>query len=388
MTQQQTTGFAILGTGMVADYHRQAIEAHADKGARLIAVGHYDPAQYGAIGERFGVPCRPFDELLADPAVDAVCICTPSGQHAAQTIAAAEAGKHVLCEKPLANTLGEAQDMLTAARKAGTINMINFNYRRVPAVQLTKRLIDDGTLGEIRHFRACYLQDWIMDPQFPLAWRLQKELAGSGALGDIGAHVTDLAMFLVGPIREVVGSMETFIKQRPIEVESTGGSGLSAQSGQEMGEVTVDDATSFLARFENGAMGTFEASRLAGGRRNQNTFEINGSKGSLRFNLERFNELEVYWAETGRTETRGFTDVLVSDADHPFWEHWWPQGHIIGWEHTFVHEFAHLLDAIVNDKDVAPLGATFEDGYRNAVICDAILQSAAEGRRVEISYGG
>ena len=264
--------------------------------------------------------------------------------------------------------------MLDAVNRAGVKHMTAFNYRFVPAIRQAYELIKEGALGEIYHFRAVYLQSWITDPDFAMVWRLDKERAGSGALGDLGAHIIDLGRFLVGEPRSVMALTRTFIPERP-----TGDGGRA--------KVTVDDAFEAVVEFDNGAVGTLEASRFAPGRKNHEVFEINGSKGSLRFNLERFNELEVYWAETGRSETRGFTDVLVSDANHPFWEHWWPEGHIIGWEHTFVHEFAHLLDAIVNDKDVAPLGATFEDGYRNAVICDAILQSAAEGRRVEISYG-
>jgi predicted dehydrogenase len=213
-----------------------------------------------------------------------------------------------------------------------------------------------------------------MDPNFERVWRLDKSIAGSGALGDLGAHIIDLGRFLVGEPKSVMALTKTFIKERPLP-----GDGGKAP-------VDVDDAFEAVVEFENGAVGTLEASRFAAGRKNHEVFEVNGSKGSIKFNLERFNELEVFWKEDAPKETQGFTNVLVTESYHPFWSNWWPHGHIIGWEHTFVHEIAHLLDAIVNDKDVAPYGATFEDGYRNAVICDAIAQSSQEGRRVAIKY--
>jgi predicted dehydrogenase len=302
-------------------------------------------------------------------------VSTPGYTHHDVVIAALNAGKNVLCEKPLANTLDEAQEMLTAWKNAGTIGMVNFNYRRVPAVQLARQLITDGRLGEIRHFRAVYLQDWIVDPDFPLVWRLKKELAGSGALGDIGAHILDLSRFLVGEVNEVVGTLTTFIKERPVEAESGGGSGLQAARSAETGEVTVDDATSFLARFANGATGVFEATRLAAGRRNYNSFEVNGSLGSLRFNLERLDELDVYFVED-EVGLQGFRTINVTEPVHPYAGHWWPAGHIIGWEHTFVHAIADLMDGIKNGVNPAP---TFEDGFRCQAVLDAVERSAASG---------
>lgn len=302
-------------------------------------------------------------------------VSTPGYTHHDVVIAALNAGKNVLCEKPLANTLDEAQEMLTAWKKAGTIGMVNFNYRRVPAVQLARQLITDGRLGEIRHFRAVYLQDWIVDPDFPLVWRLKKELAGSGALGDIGAHILDLSRFLVGEVNEVVGTLTTFIKERPVEAESGGGSGLQAARSAETGEVTVDDATSFLARFANGATGVFEATRLAAGRRNYNSFEVNGSLGSLRFNLERLDELDVYFVED-EVGLQGFRTINVTEPVHPYAGHWWPAGHIIGWEHTFVHAIADLMDGIKNGVNPAP---TFEDGFRCQAVLDAVERSVASG---------
>jgi predicted dehydrogenase len=294
--------------------------------------------------------------------------------HAEPCIAAARVGKHILCEKPLARSAKEAAAMLDAVTKAGVKHMTAFNYRFVPAIRQVKDLIDKGMLGDIYHFRAVYLQDWITDPNFAMVWRLDKNAAGSGALGDLGAHIIDLARFLVGEPRRVSAMTKTFIKNRP------------NADGIGMGEVTVDDAFSALVDFENGAVGTLETSRFCPGRKNFNAFEINGSKGSVRFNLERLNELEVFWKGEAPKETQGFHNVLVSEPFHPFWENWWPQGHMIGWEHTFVHEIAHLLDAIMNDKPVGPYGATFEDGYKNAVICDAILESARTERVQSIKY--
>jgi predicted dehydrogenase len=305
-----------------------------------------------------------YRRLLERDDIGLVDVATPGNTHHEIAIASLEAGKHVLCEKPLANTLQEAREMLDAARRAGTVNMVCFNYRRAPAVQLAKKLIEEGRLGEIRHWRAAYLQDFILDPELPLIWRFRKEVAGSGALGDIGAHIIDLAHFLVGPIAEVVGTTETFIKERPLE-----------EPGGGRREVTVDDAASFLARFENGATGTFEATRLAAGRKNHNSFEINGSGGSVAFDLERMNELQVYLEDDG-PQVKGFRTVLVTDPDHPYMEGWWPPGHIIGYEHTFVHTIKDLLGGISTGESPAP---TFEDGYRCQAVLEAVERSV-EGR--------
>jgi predicted dehydrogenase len=313
--------------------------------------------------------------LVTRDDIDLVDVSTPGYLHRDVVIAALEAGKHVYCEKPLANTLDEAAEMVRAWRKAGTISMINFNYRRVPAIQLAKRIIADGRLGAIRHIRAVYLQDWLLDPKAPLSWRLKKELAGSGALGDIGAHITDLARFLVGDITDVTGTLGTWITQRPVEIEGTGGSGLSMQAGEEMGDVTVDDATSYLARFESGATGVFESTRLAPGRRNYNSFEINGELGSIAFNLERLNELEVYFVNDD-ADVQGFRTINVTEPVHPYVDHWWPGGHIIGWEHSHVHQVRDLLEGIANGEQPAP---SFEDGFKCQAVLDAVERSAASG---------
>ncbi len=314
-----------------------------------------------------------YQTLVARDDIGLVDVSTPGDTHREVVLTALGGGKHVLCEMPLANTLDEAREMLAAAKRAGVVAMVNFNYRRVPAVQLAKQLIDAGRLGEIRHWRGVYLQDWINDPSFPLVWRLQREKAGSGALGDIAAHSVDLAHFLLGPITEVIGTMDTFIRERPVETSSGGGAGLTATAGQEMGQVTVDDATTFLARFASGATGTFEATRLAPGRRNYNAFEINGSNGSVAFNLERLNELRVFFADDP-PGLQGFRTINVTEADHPYAAAWWPAGHIIGYEHTFVHAVKDLLDGIKAGQTPAP---TFEDGYRCQAVLDAVDRSAA-----------
>lgn len=367
-------GYKFMGRAHSNAYRQVARFFDVDPVPRMVAISGRNEAAVREAAAQLGWESYETDyhPLLARKDIDLIDVSTPGYNHKEIVIAALEAGKHVLCEKPLANTLAEAQQMLTAAKKAGTINMVNFNYRRAPAVQLAKRLIDEERLGDLRHFRAQYLQDWILDPEFPLVWRMKKELAGSGALGDIGAHILDLGHFLVGPVVEVVGALNTFIKQRPVEVESGGGSGLTASSGQEMGDVTVDDAASFLARFENGATGTFDATRMAPGRRNKNTFEINGSKGSLSFNLERLNELEVYFTEDDEG-LQGFRTINVTEAVHPYTGAWWPAGHIIGYEHTFVHVIKDLLDGIASNTNPHP---DFEDGFRNQAVLDAVMRSA------------
>ena len=325
--------------------------------------------------ERFGWESYETDwrRLVERDDIDLVDISSPGDTHHDIAIAAAEAGKHVFCEKPLANNLKEAREMLEAVRKAGVKHMVAFNYRRVPAVVLAKRLIDEGKIGKVYHWRAVYLQDWIIDPDFPLVWRLQKDKAGSGPHGDLNAHIIDLARYLVGEITEVVGMCETFVKERPLveEVEA----GLGARAGAKKGEVTVEDAMLFLARFENGALGSFEATRFAGGRKNYNRFEINGSKGSIVFNLERLNELEFYSRED-EAHVQGFRTILVTDGqNHPYISAWWPAGHIIGWEHTFVHEVYDLMNAIARDEMPQP---DFADGVRTQEVLEAVMKSVEE----------
>jgi predicted dehydrogenase len=342
----------------------------------LIAVAGRNEEAVREAAQRYGYEGYYTDwrEMLKNDRIQLFDNGGPNDAHADPCIEAAKLGKHILCEKPLARTAKEAATMLEAVTKAGVKHAVAFNYRFVPAIRQAKELIDSGALGQIYHFRAVYLQEWIM-PHYgtPHIWRLDKSIAGSGALGDLGAHIIDIGRFLVGEYRNVSALTRTFIPERP------GADG-------KMVKVDVDDAFVAAVEFENGAIGSVEATRFAAGRKNSNCFEVNGEKGTIRFNLERMNELEVFWVGEEPKETQGFHNVLVSESYHPFWSNWWPQGHIIGWEHTFVHEINHLLDAIVNNKDVAPYGADFNDGYKNAVICDAILESAESGRRVNIAY--
>jgi len=313
-------------------------------------------------------------EVVNDPAIDIIDITTPNDTHAEIAIAAAKAGKAILCEKPLGMDIPECEAMVDAVKKARVVNMVCHNYRRIPAIALAKRMIDDGILGDrIFHYRARYAQDWIIDPNFPLVWRLQSKIAGSGAHGDIGAHIIDLGRYLVGEIKEVSGLMETFIRERPLPQESsTGLSAVSAQSGRKMGKVTVDDAVSWIGRFKNGAIANLEATRFAYGRKNHITLEVNGSKGSIAFNFEDMNRLEYY--NSGDPEDRrGFRSILVTEGVHPYAGAWWPPGHIIGYEHTFVNTFADFVKAVVSGKSVQP---TFADGLANERVLAAVEKSA------------
>lgn len=303
--------------------------------------------------------------------IDLVDVCAPGNAHKDIVLAALAQRKAVLCEKPLANTLADAREMLAAAQAAGVAHMVGFNYRFAPAVRLAKSLIDEGRLGKLYHFRAQFLQDWIVDPSFPLVWRLQKEIAGSGAHGDLGAHLIDLARYLVGEFDEVVGQDATFIKQRPLATSQTG---LTATASSEWGDVTVDDATAFLARFAGGVFGVFEATRFAAGHRCTNFFEINGSLGSVRFDFERLNELEVYFTSDAE-DVRGFRRIHVTDPVHAYASHWWPAGHSIGYEHTIVHEAVEMLEAMQGVREASP---SFVDGVRCQEVLDAVSRSVAE----------
>jgi predicted dehydrogenase len=320
-------------------------------------------------------------QVVADPAIDIIDITTPNDTHCEIAVAAAQAGKAVLCEKPLAMDVPQCQRMVQAVKKAGVVNMVCHNYRRIPAVALAKKMIDNGELGDrIYHYRARYAQDWIADPNFPLVWRLKKEIAGSGTHGDIDAHIIDLGRYLVGEVSEVCGLMETFIKQRP--VLDAVGAGLGAKAGKKTGRVTVDDAVGWIGRFKNGALANLEATRFAWGRKNHITFEINGSKGSLAFDFEDMNRLKFFNA-ADPAHTQGFHDILVTDGGaHPYIKAWWPGGHIIGYEHTFVNTFADFVDAVVVGKSVQP---TFEDGLQNERVLAAIETSARTRQWVKVS---
>jgi predicted dehydrogenase len=313
--------------------------------------------------------------------VDIIDICTPGASHAGIALAALAAGKHVLCEKPLANTLDEARQLAAAAAESankGVFAMCGFNYRRVPALAAAQALIARGRIGSVRHVRAAYLQDWLVDPSFPLTWRLDGRQAGSGALGDLLAHVVDLVRFLCGEeLDEVVSLLKTFVTERPM---ASGGVGLSAQAtaGGATGPVTVDDACAVLARLESGAHATLEATRMAPGRKNALNIELNGSLGSVRFDLERLNELEIY--EPGASAD-GFSRMLVTNPGDPYLSQWWPPGHVLGWEHTFVHELQDLMAAIAERRQPEP---SFYDGFLTQAVLDAVSRSAASQSWVKV----
>ena len=319
--------------------------------------------------------CTDWHNLINDDRIDIFVNVGPNNIHSEPCIEAAKAGKHIVCEKPLARNANEAKAMLDAASKAGVKHLCNFNYRMMPALILAKKLITDGKLGRIFHFRANYLQEWIVDPQFPLIWRLDKEIAGSGAMGDLGAHIVDLARWLCGEPESVMAMTKTFIDERPLP-----------DNPSKKAKVEVDDAFISTVEFENGAIGVLEGSRFCPGRKNFETVEINGELGSIYWNLEHMNYLHVYFKEEDPADTIGFHAVSVTESFHPYYDRWWPHGHIIGWENTFVHTAYNIVNAVVNDAKLEPMVATFEDGYRAAVICDAILQSAKSGKKETISY--
>ncbi|MEU2895923.1 Gfo/Idh/MocA family protein [Streptomyces sp. NPDC001273] len=306
--------------------------------------------------------------------IDLVDICTPGDSHAEIALAALAAGKHVLCEKPLANTVAEAEAMARAAEEAsprGQLAMVGFNYRRVPATALARRMVAEARIGTLRHVRVAYLQDWLVDPGFPLTWRLRREHAGSGSLGDLGAHIVDLAQYLAGEQLAGVSALtETFVRERPLP--SAPSSGLAAVSAAGTGQVTVDDAALFTGRFASGALAAFEATRYATGRKNALRIELNGERGSLAFDLERLNELEFHDGTEPGTHA-GFRRILVTEPDHPYLEAWWPPGHGLGYEHTFVHQARDLVHAVAEGRAPEP---SFADGLQVQRVLAAVEESA------------
>ena len=370
-------GIGMLGYAFMGKAHTNALKKMAYRIwpppyiPRLVAIAGRDETAVAEAARRYGYESHTtrWEDVVANPDVQVFDNGGPNDVHLEPTIAAAQAGKHVICEKPLGRTAEESYEIWKGVAATGVKHQCAFNYRFFPAIRLAKAMIDAGELGEIYHFRGRYHQEWVMDPQFPKVWRLDKAVAGSGALGDLGAHVIDQARYLVGEPSNVTGLLKTFITDRP------------------GGTVDVDDAFQATVEFENGANGTFEATRFAPGRKNQMRWEINGSKGTIAFDQERMNELQVYLGGTAPGDhAQGFRTVLVSEAYHPYWEHHWPHGHMIGWEDSFLHELLHLLTAIREDTDIAPHGATLEDGYRCAEICDAIVRSHETGMRQPIEY--
>ena len=382
----RTLNVALLGTKFMGKAHSNAfrqVKAFFDLPVNLnmkVLCGR-NPEETKALAAKYGWEeySTDWEAVIAREDIHIVDIATPGSLHEPMAIAAAKAGKHIICEKPLANTLPEAKRMLAAANKAGIRHMCGFTYRYVPAVMTIKNMIQSGELGDIFHFRAAYLQDWIVDPNFPLVWRLTKEGAGSGALGDIGAHITDMCHNLIGPISEVSATTQTFITERPMPEVDTGidRKKRAGSKKPKMGKVTVDDAASFLARFEGApTIASFEASRFCPGRRNHHTWEIYGSKGSVIWDLEHMNYFQYYNAADPDTK-QGFRLINATDPGHPFTENWWPPAHIIGYEHAFTHEVYDFITQI-NRKN--PTFPTFEDGVRCQQVLDAVERSAKSRR--------
>ncbi|MFF9622612.1 Gfo/Idh/MocA family protein [Streptomyces griseosporeus] len=342
----------------------------------LAALCGRDETAVRAAADRHGWAATETDwrALIARDDVDLVDICTPGDSHAEIAVAALAAGKHVLCEKPLANTVAEAETMTRAAEQArqrGQVAMVGFNYRRVPATALARGMVAEGRLGRLRHVRVTYLQDWLVDPAFPLTWRLRREHAGSGSLGDLGAHIVDLAQYLAGePLAGVSALTQTFVRQRPLPSAPT--SGLAAVSAAGTGTVTVDDAALFTGRFTSGALASFEATRYATGRKNALRIELNGERGSLAFDLERLNEL-WYHDGTEPAAHAGFRRILVTEPGHPYLDAWWPPGHGLGYEHTFVHQARDLVLAVAEGRAPEP---SFADGLQVQRVLAAVEESA------------
>ncbi len=341
--------------------------------ARMTALCGHDSGRSAAAAAKLGWDSYETDwrVLIERDDIDLIDICTPGDSHADIAVAALQAGKHVLCEKPLANTVDEARTMTAAALTAaasGVRSMCGYSYRRVPAVGLLARLVADGRVGQIRHVRAVYLQDWLADPKAPLTWRMQVERTGLGALGDIASHIVDMVQYVTGEqILGVSGLTETFVRERPLA------------SGSGTGAVTVDDAAAFVARMSGGALATFEATRFATGRKNALRIEINGSDGSLAFDMERLNELEYYDGSRPSAE-RGFTRILATEPDHPYVGAWWPPGHLLGYEHAFTNQSRDLIDAIATGTEPRP---SFADALNVQLVLDAVVRSGGNWTDVD-----
>ncbi|GLV79159.1 Gfo/Idh/MocA family protein [Streptomyces hygroscopicus] len=381
--EAKTLGVGMVGYAFMGAAHSQGwrtVGRVFDLPARPVmsAVCGRDADAVRAAADRHGWAAAETDwrSLIARDDVQLVDVCTPGDSHAEIAIAALEAGKHVLCEKPLANSVDEAEAMVEAARRAGErgqVAMVGFNYRRAPAIAQARRMVAEGRIGVLRHVRVTYLQDWIVDPEYPLVWRLRREYAGSGALGDLGSHIVDLAQYLAGERLIGVSALtETFIRERPLPAGAVAGPGGSGAGGAARGPVTVDDAALFTGRFGSGAVASFEASRFAAGRKNSLRIELNGDHGSLAFDLERLNELSFH-DHTEPAADSGFRRILVTEPEHPYLEAWWPPGHALGYEHTFVHQARDMVLAVAEGTAPAP---SFEDGLQVQRVLAAVEDSA------------
>jgi predicted dehydrogenase len=372
----QKVNVAIIGTRFMGRAHSNAW-ANVARHFKLdlepimkVAVGRQIDEHIKSFANQYGWESvsDTWEDVVNDPGIDVVDISTSNKSHYPIAIAAIKARKHVICEKPLAMTADEAKEMYLAANDAGVVHMTAFNYRQVPAIIYAKQLIKEGKIGDIHHFDAVYYQDWLIDPDFPFVWRNDIVEAGSGAHGDMNAHLVDLARYLVGEVTDVSGTQAIFVKERRVD------------DGPQKREVTADDATSFLCHFDNGALGSFITSRFATGRKNYLKFELFGSKGSLKFELERLNELQYYSTKDDQGD-QGFRTILMTENVHPFINAWWPPGHIIGWEHTFIHEVKQFLDAIASKSDLAP---SFYDGWKTQAVMDAVVNAAEKKQWVQV----
>jgi predicted dehydrogenase len=380
-TSPITIGIGVLGYAGIAKAHLNALKKlpyifwPSPVRFRLLGIGGRSLHGVEDSARRYGFEYATTEwrRLTDDPRVGLFINCAPNDAHAEPCLAAAAHGKHLLCEKPLARDAREARRMWEGVQRSRIRHQVSYNYRFVPAVRLAREMMQAGDLGEIIHFRTRYTDDTLSDPATPHTWRQEKRRAGSGAVGDIASHVLDLARFLVGELKGVAGLSRILVPRRPV-----------APGSRQTKPVDVEDVYEGVLEFTNGAMGTLEVSTFCLGRKNSLTFEVNGTRGSLCFNLERLNELEVFRPEPRARRDRGFKTILVTDADHPYGGTWWPPGHILGWEHTFVHQLHHLVRAIVGEEKVTPNAADFHDGYVNAFLCDALLQAARAGRYIRL----
>lgn len=380
---------ALIGTKFMGKAHSHAWSSAAKffdlpaEPVLKVAVGR-DEASLRSFADRWGWEeiATDWRKVIARDDIDIIDIATPTALHCEMTVAAAKAGKQIFCEKPLAVNAVQGRAMADAVHEAGVTAYLNHNYRRVPAVMLAKHFIDTGRLGRIFHWRGAYLQSWIIDPEFPLTWHLQAEHAGAGPLWDLGSHSVDLARFLVGDISSVQALTKTFIQERPLPGAEAGTfkAGGAKSAAAPRGTVTVEDAAIMAVTFANGALGSFESTRFATGRKNSNLFEIYGDKGAIAFSLERMNELEFFDATLPAGE-QGFRTILVTEAEHPYIDAWWPPGHVIGYEHTFTHAVADFIQAVACNRPIHP---NFDDGVRAIEVLEAAKRSAAEGKRIDV----
>jgi predicted dehydrogenase len=376
-----TLNVGILGYAGVARAHLNALKKlpyifwSTPVRFRLVGIAGRSTSGVEEAALRYGFEYGTTDwrRVVEDPQIDLLINCTPNDSHAEPCLAAAALGKHLLCEKPLGRDAGESRRMWEGVHRRRICHQVSFNYRFIPAVRFAREIIQAGELGEIVHFRMRYTDDSLSNPSTPHTWRQERRRAGSGVVGDLASHVLDLGRFLVGEFRSLCGFSRIVVPRRPIR-----------SGARRMKPVDVEDCFVGAVEFATGAMGTLEASGCCPGQKNYMTFEANGIQGSLRFNLERLNELEVFRTEPQDRRDRGFKTVLVTDLDHPYGGRWWPPGHILGWEHTFVHQLHHLVQAIFGNGTVAPLAANFRDGYANARVCDAMLAAARTGHRIRV----